>query len=244
MTHLSQIVAVVKDKKERAAQARSAAEGKFGKPNIYLGISRTYTPHNDEDSERLPAESTQVQEKVGSIISDFQKHLVSLFDVVATNDVTNCTAKASIIVDGHVLLPDVPATYILFLEKQITELLSFAKKIPTLDSSEEWHHDTNRDIYATEPVETVRTKKNHHPFVLYEATKEHPAQVQILAEDIATGRWKTIKFSGALPAQNVNAIIDRLEKLQQAVKFAREEANRHEAVQQHVGHTVLSYIFG
>ena len=241
--HLSQIIAIVKDKKDKAAKVLAAAENKFGKANIISGLSRTYTPYED-DGEKFPPESTRVQEKVRGILSDVQKHLASLFDVIAVNEWTNAEARANIVVDGRTLLADVPATYILFLEKQIAELLNFAHKIPVLDASELWHHDATSDTYATDPVETVRTKKNHRPFILYEATKEHPAQVQVLAEDIPVGRWKIIKFSGALPAQHVNEMATRLEKLQEAVKCAREEANRHDVIPKYVGDVVLSYVFG
>ena len=52
-----------------------------------------------------------------------------------------------------------------------------------------------------------------------------------------------MKFSGALPAQRVNELLERVEKLQQAVKFAREEANNIEADEQKMGERVLGYIF-
>jgi hypothetical protein len=77
-----------------------------------------------------------------------------------------------------------------------------------------------------------------------EATKEHPAQVHLYQEDVADGRWKTIKFSGAIPASEVNVIVARIEKLQIAVKFAREEANRSEVKLQKTGDPLLKYVFG
>jgi hypothetical protein len=243
MQHLSQIIAIVKDKKDKASKACATAENKFGRSNIISGLSRTYRPYED-DGENFPPESTRVQEKVHMMLEDVQKHLVALFDTVAINEWTNCEAKADVRIENRILLADIPATYILFLEKQVAELLAFVRKIPILDASEQWHHDETSDVYATDPVETIRTKKSHKPFVLYQATKEHPAQVQVLAEDVPVGRWKTVKFSSALPAQRVNEMIDRLEKLQEAVKCAREEANRHEIVPKYVGDVVLSYVFG
>jgi hypothetical protein len=57
------------------------------------------------------------------------------------------------------------------------------------------------------------------------------------------GYWTTVKFSGALPARRVNELIDRVEKLQHAVKFAREEANNLEITDQRVGEVVFSYLF-
>ncbi|MFC7261629.1 hypothetical protein ACFQZP_26945 [Streptomyces lutosisoli] len=53
-----------------------------------------------------------------------------------------------------------------------------------------------------------------------------------------------MKFSGALPARRVNELLDRVERLQQAVKFVREEANGVDVVDQRVGDTVCGYLFG
>jgi hypothetical protein len=52
-----------------------------------------------------------------------------------------------------------------------------------------------------------------------------------------------VKFSGALPAKRVNELVERVEKLQQAVKFAREEANGAEITDQQVGEKVFRYLF-
>lgn len=242
MSHLSQIVAIEKDVKEKAIQSRSRAEGMFGKASLLSGLSRSYTP-KDDDGEKLPSESSSVQVKARQILDEVQGSLITLFDTVATKDYANCTAKASIVIDGKVLLPDVPTTYILFLEKQLAELLAFIKKVPTLDAAEEWRYNEAQDCYATQPAETIRTKKIPQRFVLSEATDKFPAQVQVYQEDIPTGRWKTIKYSGAIPAKELNEMIVRIEKVQQAVKFAREEANRSEVKQQYVGSPLLHYIF-
>ena len=53
-----------------------------------------------------------------------------------------------------------------------------------------------------------------------------------------------MKFSGALPAKRVNEILDRVQALQTAVKFAREEANNAEVADQRVGAAVFGYLFG
>jgi len=243
MTALSQIIAIEKDIKEKAAQNRSRAEGMFGKASLLSGLSRNYTPKDDE-GEKFPSESTSVQVKARQTLGDVQSALITLFDTVATKDYANCVATSSIVVDGKTLLSNVPATYILFLEKQLAELLAFVKKVPTLDAAEVWHYDEGQDCYAAEPVETMRTKKVPQRFVLAEATREHPAQVQVYQEDVPTGRWRTIKYSGAIPAKELNEMVVRIEKLQQAVKFAREDANRTEVKQQYVGAPLLHYLFG
>jgi hypothetical protein len=53
-----------------------------------------------------------------------------------------------------------------------------------------------------------------------------------------------VKFSGALPAKRVSELLERVEKLQDAVKFAREEANNAETTDRRVGDKVFGYLFG
>lgn len=52
-----------------------------------------------------------------------------------------------------------------------------------------------------------------------------------------------MKFSGALPARRVNEIAARIEKAQQAVKFAREEANGAEITDRKTGAAIFGYLF-
>ena len=137
-----------------------------------------------------------------------------------------------------------PVTYLLFLEKQLVDLHTFVKKLPVLDAAESWVFDASADCWATEPVQTAKTKKIPRNHVKAEATDKHPAQVEVYHEDVAVGYWKTVKFSGALPAKRVNEMLDRIDKLTHAVKFAREEANNVQAAEQKVGRTVLQYLFG
>jgi hypothetical protein len=170
--------------------------------------------------------------------------LTRLFDVTATKDWANCVARADVVVDGRPLLSDVPVSYLLFLEKQLVDLHTFVKKLPLLDAAESWNFEESADYWRTEQVRTIRTKKVPRNHVKAEATEKHPAQVEVYYEDVPVGYWTTVKFSGALPARRVNELVDRVEKLQQAVKFAREEANALEVTDQRVGDAVFGYLFG
>ena len=82
--------------------------------------------------------------------------------------------------------------------------------------------------------------RNH---VRAEATTKHPAQVDVYKEDVVVGYWKSIKYSGALPAVRLNELLGRVEKLQKAVKFAREEANSKEVQRKKIGKSVFEYLF-
>lgn len=242
-TKLNQIIAIEKGTKSRSLQELTEAHRDLQKPALLSGISRTYRP-KDEEGEQLPPESTKVQLKADEIIRKTVATLTKLFDVTATKDWANCKARADVVVDGNTLLKDVPATYLLFLEKQLVDLHTFIKKLPELDASETWNFDASADCWATEPVQTVRTKKVPRNHVKAEATEKHPAQVEVYYEDITVGYWRTVKFSGALPAQRVNELLTRVEKLQEAVKFAREEANNLEVEDIKTGAAIFSYLFG
>ncbi len=240
---LNQIIAVEKGIKSRSFQDLTEAHHQLQKQTLLSGISRTYRPR-EEEGEQLPPESTKVQVKAQDIIRQTVDVLTKLFDVTATKDWANCKAKADVVVDGQVLISQAPATYLLFLEKQLTDLHTFIKKLPVLDAAESWTFDASADCWATEPVQTLRTKKVPRNHVKAEATDKHPAQVEVYYEDVTVGYWRTVKFSGALPAQRVNELLSRVERLQEAVKFAREEANNMEVEEQKVGEKFFKYLFG
>lgn len=243
MARLNQIIAVEKGVKSRSFQELTEAHHQLQKPQLLSGISRVYRP-KDEEGEQLPPESSKVQVRAEEIIRKTAEILTKLFDVTATKDYTNCRAKADVVIEGRTLLKQVPIAYLLFLEKQLVDLHTFIKKLPVLDPAETWNFDPSADCFATEPVQTVRTKKIPRNHVKAEATEKHPAQVEVYHEDVVVGYWKTIKFSGALPQKRVNELLERVEKLQAAVKFAREEANQLEVEEQKLGEKVFQYLLG
>ena len=242
MPRLNQIIAIEKGVKSKAFQTITETHHKLQKQPLLAGISRTYRP-KEEDGEQLPPEATRVQVSVWETIAEVRKSLVELFDVTATKEWANSKATANVEVDGRTLLTDVPVTYLLFLEKQLTDLHTFVKKLPTLDPADTWEYDQNVGFYATQPVETVRTKKVPRVLVKAEATEKHPAQTEVYYEDVPVGYWRTVKFSGALPAARVGELLRRIELLQQAVKVAREEANNVDVTQEKPGDRVFAYLF-
>nr|WP_232320327.1 hypothetical protein [Herbidospora daliensis] len=243
VTKLNQILAVEKGVKADVQRKVADANTLIQKAPLLSGISRTYQPIDDE-GEQLPPESTRVQVQAEQVLRDVTVTLTRLFDVTATKDVANCAAKADVVVDGATLVRDVPVTYLLFLEKQLTDLHALISRLPTLDPSETWSLDGNTDTWRTEPVRTTRTKKVPRNHVLAEATEKHPAQVQVFTEDVVVGYWTRVAFSGALPQRRVNELLTRLTKLQEAVKFAREEANGTEITDQRIGEALFGYLLG
>lgn len=242
MTKLNQIIAVHKTAKNAGNNAFTEAYHAIQRAPLMAGISKTYQPRNDE-GERLAGESVRVQVTVPAIIDTFKAALVRMLDVTATIDTTNQLAKADVIVNGQVLLAGQSVATLLFLEKQLTDMATFVKKLPLLDTAEEWVESDQEGVWKSTPVVTNRSKKVPRNHVKAAATDKHPAQVELYHEDVVVGDWTTVKFSGAIPHRVAKAMLDRVGELAVAVKQAREQANMTEAVDNKVGETVLSYVF-
>lgn len=241
MTKLNQIVAVEKGIKSRTAEAITKVYQKFQKAPLLAGISRTYQPKDDE-GDRLPSEEVRVQLSADQSLREASAALSRLFDVVATKDAANGQAVGHLVVDGNILVADVPVTTLLFLEKQLIDIRTLVKSLPVLDAAETWEFDSNTGVYVTPPVGTTRTKKIPRNHVKAEATEKHPAQVEVYYEDVLVGTWTARKFSGALPAVRVNQLLARVDTLHSAVKFAREEANNYEVTDVKIGAAIFDYL--
>jgi hypothetical protein len=243
---LNQIIAVEKGTKTKVYEKLTENHKLLQRKELFLGHARRYSPKDDDPTsptgEQLPPEEKRVQAKAEDVLRATAVSLTELFDVSATRDWGNTKAKADVVVEGKVIVADCPVTFLLFLEKQLADIHTLIKKLPTLDSSENWHHDDAQDLWATEEARSVRTKKISRALVLYEATKEHPAQVKEVTEDVLAGTWTTIKYSSSLPVSRVNELLGRVDALQKAVKFAREQANTMEVDQPRVGKTIFDFL--
>jgi hypothetical protein len=243
MTSLHQILAINKSVRASAERTLTDAYHQLQKPAPFLGLTRRYEPLN-EDGEQLPPESTKVQTTVHEQIGVVGDALARYLDVTAAQEWTNCKATADVVVDGQIIIERAPVLFLLFLERKLVDLKTFIAKLPTLDPSEEWDFDTAAGCYATPVITTHRTKKVPRNHVKAEATDKHPAQVELYYEDIGVGNWQKKSFSGMLPESDRKALLVNAEKLQQAVKVAREAANSTEVVDNPVGASFVSYLFG
>lgn len=239
---LNQILAVEKQIKTNTHEQVTALYHLLQKDPLLSGIARTYRPI-EEDGEKLPPENTQVQVRVEETLKEVGRQFTALFDITLGRDAANTLAKADVVVDGVTLLKDVPATYLLWLEKQLTDLHTYIVKLPVLPQTDTWTYDSATSAFKTAVVETSRTKKLPRAFVKYDATKEHPAQVETLQEDKLVGYWSTTKFSGAVSRDRAQKLRARIESLMAAVKTAREQANLVEVPKVVAGQAVFDFLF-
>lgn len=242
---LNQIIAVEKGAKERTHKQYTALYQSLSKTEPMLGISRTYQPLND-DGEALPPESKYVQVKCQDVTDEIQVLLTDLFDVTYTKEVGNTKAKGTVKVDGKEVLKDVPVTYLIFLEKQLTDLRTVVGALPKLDPADKWTWDDIQGFFKSEPIRTARTKKVTE-FVVVPGSgvpeKGVKPDVKDVTNDVLAGYWTTVKYSACVEPSRVDELVERVDTLLRAVKYAREEANMAEVEHLKIGKTVMDWVF-
>lgn len=247
---LNQVIAVERGIKNRVTEKLTVIYHNFKKGDLFSGFVKTFQPltesidQSSSVARNQPDQTKQIQANTTKSLADISTQLTELMDITYLRDATNCVAKADVKVDGQVFLKDVPVTYLLWLEKRLDEVHTEAKTIPTLDPADRWDYDSNQGVYVTKAVSTLSTSKVSTALVLHAPTKEHPAQVKEIVQDVAVGTWNTVKQSAAIPVDRKELLISRVEKLQRAVKQAREEANMTDVVESGVsmGRTIFEFI--
>lgn len=245
MTKLNQIVAIEKGEKAAVNKETAPLFHAAKTPLLFHGLTKTYEPA-DEDGERFPDESTKVQFTVSQLLRDFAKAASRQLDVTSTKEAANTRALADVTVDGETVVEQAPVSFLLQLEKFLQqEVRGLVVSLPVLDPAQDWEPaDAEREgVSVTPELKRAKTKKVNEPLTLAPATDRHPAQVQLVTRDVVAGYWTEKKFSGAVSASRKQELLEKTDKLINAVKYAREEANSIEVTDKPVAASVFGYLF-
>lgn len=244
MTKLNQLVALVKGQKDRTN--KETAELFQTNAAMFGGLTKTYEP-KFEDGVQYPPESVRVRHTVPEILDAFMLPTGRLLDLISTTESANTEARADVIVDGVTLIEQAPVTFLMqfqkYLEREVRGLIS---GLPTLDPAYDWtvSDAERRGVWQTGDVLRNKTDKRPAKLDLAPATDRHPAQVEVYQETFVEGVWKERRFSGAIPASVKQAYLERVDKVIDSVKKAREEANDREVENKPVADAVFGYVFG
>jgi hypothetical protein len=212
------------------------------KQGHFLGQERTYQPR-EEGGEELPDENQEVVTTVPEKLDYVFESLIERLDLIASKEQSNTGAMADVEIDGVVILPGVCATNLLMMEKELKNWRDLILGSPTLKPGVHWNYDEKLGHYKTNPIKTVKNKKVQDVLIKYEATKEHPAQTELISKDVVVGDWITVLLSGAVPPKQKSDWLGRLDKLIIAVKKARQRANDILAADVKYGQILKDYIF-
>lgn len=238
---LHQLLAIESDVKKSAYADLTKNHHLIQKPASVTGETAIYTP-KDENGERLPPQSRLVQNRVEECLVEVAAKQIPHWDLEYQKDLANQMAKAQLVLPNGTVISDVPVTMLLFLEKQLVDLVTYFSKLPVLDPDKVWERDEARDLWVSPAFETAKTAKVQKPVVLYPATEQHPAQTQLLVTDEIVGTWTKQALSGAIPERRRKQLVARAEILLQTVKKAREEANSVQVTEYKVAHNIWDYL--
>lgn len=249
MPKLHEQLAVYDNIKSQATVVAKTQMATFtSKPHLFTEVYKEYQPSEPG----MPVEKVEqlsLQSKVREEYDHIRKIVAKAIDVGYQIDIANGRTAADIVLeDGTIIAKDVPATALLQLEHRITEIQQLVKTTPTLDPAKSFKPDPDRGfgIYKAREILKNVTKKTDTPVVLYPATKEHPAQVQLKSYDLPVGKVLEQEWSSLVTPATKAEILDRLDQLLRGVKQARAKANNldiAEIVQMRIGKTMLDYAF-
>lgn len=245
MTKLNQLVAVEKGEKAAVNKETAPLFHATKNPDLFAGFTKTYEP-NEEGGAQYPDDSKALVYTVDHILAAFAKPSARLLDVTASKENTNRKAIADVVVDGEVIIKDAPVTFLLQFEKYLQqEVRGLVVSLPVLDPAQTWSPDASgaKGVSVTGEVKRHKNKKVNKVVQLAPADQYHPAQVQLVAEDVLEGYWTEKRQSGAVSAQRKLELTERVDKLINAVKYAREEANSITVDDLKVGAKVFGYLF-
>lgn len=217
------------------------------KRHLFEGRKKTFRPQAENTEPQVEAEQ-EIQSTIGSEIRWVSKYLAKAADVAYQIDVANTSAKADVVTDnGDVVLKDVPTTTLLQLAKRIAEWKELIVAIPTLDPAKGFKEDKahGQGHWVAREVVKPRTVKTKKVYVKYEATKEHPAQTELLDADVPTGTTLEQEWSGLITPSMKADLLDRVETLYRAVNQARSKANDFalETQGKKIGEDLLNFVF-
>jgi hypothetical protein len=242
MAKTVQLLAVVGTVAEDAKQKMAQLTHLGSQEGLFDGLDQTYQKRFEDGADLAPKHK-RLRVTAAELTALMQQVLTRHWDLALTLDTANAAAKADIVVGTVTLARDVPVGHLLWLARELDRIRLLVAALPVLDTKYDWPEEG--EVPGTRKSNAVTTdQRDKVPgrFVLYEATKEHAAQVQRLDTDQVIGTWTTVAVSGALPQRRKDELLARVDELTAAVKMAREGANTAEAPDQHEGEALLKWI--
>lgn len=209
---------------------------KFKNPaHFFEGHSKSLKMIDDNPANAAVEGQAREEKPVATTVYDTLEYALEIYgraeDLQYQKNLTNRAATATVMWKGQPLLVDLPVDELLGLESRLEKLKQLIIEVPTLDATKHWELASNIGLFVWEvkyPEETTKTEKQNIPITLKEATKEHPAQMQMVTKDVVVGKFTTVKRSGAATAVQKAEAIKRIDELRIEIKQARMRANETE----------------
>jgi len=214
--------------KSQANTTRTELKSSFEKKRHLFEEKRKTFTSNEAGVEPTVEEQSDIQTSIKSELKWISEILSKAYDTSYQVAEGNTKARADVVLDdGTILLENVPATALLELEKRAGEIKDLVKSIPTLDPAKGFSIDPSKPegTYRARDVVKARTKKSIEVITKAQATKEHPAQTEMINVDKVIGTILEQEWSSLITPAQKGLIIERAEELQRSCKSALHRAN-------------------
>lgn len=248
MPKLHELLAVEQQLKTQSESTRAELKNTFDKKKHLFEEKRSSFVPNKEGL--LPA--SEVQSDIQSTVPQEFKWISGIMTKAMDTSYGvaegNMLSRADVIMDdGSVVLSNVPATALMELEKRVSEIHELIKTAPTLDPAKGFRLDPDRgkDIFKAREITKTRTQKAQRVIVKYAATEHHPAQTELVSEDVPIGTITEQEWSGLITPARKSELLEKTEELKRAVKKAKFRANEVTlTVLPKCGDAIFAFVFG
>lgn len=247
MAKLHEVLAVEGNLKNQTDAVRKELMQTFDKKRHHFTRKLVTFKSNQENVPPVTEEQLDLQSTIGAELKWITNIWKNSLDASYQVAEANTKARADVILDdGSIILKDVPATALLELEKRVQELHDFVNAIPTLDPAKGFQLAPNEGagVYVAREEVRTRTKKTVSVLVKYPATDKHPAQTELVNEDVPVGTVHNQEWSGLITVTEKGLMLERAENLRRAVKKARARANEQSVEPVGFGEKLLKFVFG
>lgn len=249
MAKLHELLAAEKTRTASWNQMHADTLGKFKKSaHFFDGHSRRLQMLIDSPANKA-IEAGQLEDKpVITTVYETLKDALEVFakaeDLQFQKNLTKHRASATVMWDGAPFLTDMPIDQLLGLESRITKLRELWESIPTQDATRTWtpNPDMGTGVYEAPLEETEKTEKQPVAIELSPATKEHPANAQLISKDVVVGRFSTRRRTGAATAQQKYEALKQIDDFLVEIKAARQRANETPVQEGHLGRKVAQLL--
>ena len=197
-------------------------------------VSEVIDPNSPKYAALLRSEDNHVNHPT-TIVEAHVPRLLAMyterFNLNANVEIGTSMAKADVVLDGKVILKDVPGHALLQLRKDLKALIVDLRRLPELPRDQTWKWNSQHKFWETAERTVARTQPFNTPVLLNQipSGQAYPANykpaVQNVAQTEVLGSIKTQVYSGKMSRPQKDALITIAEKIYKAVQEALREAN-------------------
>lgn len=248
MTKLHELLAVKPTREGEADNIMKKHTASFkGELHLFSKTKKVFSPATETADGKAQDVVEEDRPLVTSVAKEARFALEKLAECVDLNytiDVANTEAKADIVVDGDTIEKNVPASFLVHLEKRLNQCLKLVEDMATADPAAGYQPDPSEGPYALKAndIRRARTNKIERWEIVAPATDKHPAQVQKITTDEVVGYVTTFNWTTLPTTHQKSEMIAHVVKLRDAVVAARARANCHDIEQKKIFGKFVDYI--